>query len=74
MIEFRVDGMTCGHCVSAVTRAVKSVDLAAGTVSVEGSGSPEALSRAIGEAGYPAYVPGAQLPKAARKSGGCCAA
>ena len=26
MIEFRVEGMTCGHCVSAVTRAVKAVD------------------------------------------------
>lgn len=26
MIELHVDGMTCGHCVSAVTRAVKSVD------------------------------------------------
>ncbi len=26
MIELRVDGMTCGHCVSAVTGAVKSVD------------------------------------------------
>ena len=26
MIELRVEGMTCGHCVSAVTRAVKALD------------------------------------------------
>ena len=28
MIEFNVDDMTCGHCVSTVTRAVKEVDAA----------------------------------------------
>ncbi len=26
MIELTVNDMTCGHCVSRVTRAVKSVD------------------------------------------------
>lgn len=60
MIELKVDGMTCNHCVHAVTRAVKSVDPAAdvrvdletGKVRVDGQGSAEALSRAIREAGY----------------------
>lgn len=60
MIELKVDGMTCNHCVHTVTRAVKSVDpgadvrvdLAGGTVSVQSQGSAEALSRAIQEAGY----------------------
>jgi len=62
MIELKVDGMTCNHCVHAVTRAVKSVDPAAdvrvdletGKVQVDGQGSAEVLSRAIREAGYSA--------------------
>lgn len=62
MIELRVEGMTCGHCVSAVTRAVKAVDpqadvqvdLGTGKVRVEGRSSAEALGKAIADAGYPA--------------------
>ncbi len=34
MLEFRVDGMTCGGCARAVTNAVRSVDDAA-TVQVD---------------------------------------
>ena len=82
MIELRVEGMTCGHCVSAVTRAVKEidpaanvqVDLGAGRVRVEGRSSGDALSKAIAEAGYPAAPAGAQAPAVARRTGGCCAA
>ncbi|WP_199032140.1 heavy-metal-associated domain-containing protein, partial [Ralstonia sp. ASV6] len=29
MTTFSVEGMSCGHCVSAVTRAVQQVDAAA---------------------------------------------
>lgn len=62
MIELSVQGMTCGHCVSAVTRAVKTVDpeadvqvdLGTGRVRVEGRSSAEALGKAIADAGYPA--------------------
>ena len=82
MIELRVTGMTCGHCVSAVTRAVKAVDpeanvqvdLGAGRVRVDGRSSADALGKAIAEAGYPASPAGAQAPAAARKTGGCCGA
>ena len=82
MIELRVDGMTCGHCVSAVTRAVKAVDsdanvevdLGTGKVRVDGRSTAEALGKAIAEAGYPAAPAGAQAPAAARSKGGCCAA
>ena len=28
MIEFTVNDMTCGHCASTITRAVKEVDAA----------------------------------------------
>ena len=59
---YRVDGMTCGHCVNAVTSEITKlagvagvdVDLETGKVSVT-SGAPldrEALRAAVDEAGY----------------------
>jgi copper chaperone len=62
MIELNVEGMTCNHCVKAVTRAVQSVDpgaevdvdLESGKVRVKGQGSADTLSRVINEAGYKA--------------------
>jgi copper chaperone len=57
---FDVQGMTCGHCVRAVTQAVKGVDaaaevkvdLAGGKVEVQSGQPREALARAIEEEGY----------------------
>ena len=63
MIELNVERMTCGHCVSAVTQAVKSVDpeadvqvdLEARRVRIDGGrSSADAVSRALAGAGYPA--------------------
>lgn len=59
MLQFKVEGMSCGHCVKAVTKAVESVepgakvdiDLASGQVNVA-SGQTQAISAAIEEAGY----------------------
>jgi copper chaperone len=59
-IEFNVEGMSCQHCVSAVTNAIRErdsaanvrVDLAAGKVAVESSASVETLKDAIDDAGY----------------------
>ena len=60
MTEFIVNDMTCGHCASTITRAVKEVDSGA-TVDIDldkkmvriGSGKPAAdLLEAIQEAGY----------------------
>jgi copper chaperone len=59
-IEFNVEGMSCQHCVSAVTNAIRErdaaadvrVDLAAGKVAVESSVSVETLKDAIDDAGY----------------------
>lgn len=56
----KVEGMTCGHCVSTVKAAVGSVpgveevevDLAAGTVTTTGTPSEQAVTQAISEAGY----------------------
>lgn len=78
MIELNVNGMTCGHCVSAVTRAIKSVDpqadvqvdLASKRVRVEGRSSGGELMQALEAAGYPAAPAGTHAPAAARK-GGC---
>ncbi|WP_059410931.1 heavy-metal-associated domain-containing protein [Cupriavidus basilensis] len=61
MIQFQVEGMSCGHCVGAITRAVQAVDPAAKVsadipaqaVTVEATASTEALRAAIEEAGYP---------------------
>ena len=57
---FQVQGMSCGHCVGAVTQAVKSVDpqaevkvdLASGKVEVQTGGDHAAIARAIEEEGY----------------------
>lgn len=65
MVELKVSGMTCNHCVMAVTRAVKEidpaaevrVDLAAGTVAVEGKAAAGQLAAAITEAGYEVLAP-----------------
>ena len=60
MVTIEVEGMSCGHCASAISRAVASVDpaakvevdLAARQVKVNGSASPDVLCAAIREAGY----------------------
>lgn len=60
MQVFSVEGMTCGHCVRAVTQAVQSqdpaaevkVDLAAKQVSVQSQLSAEVIAGLIREEGY----------------------
>ena len=59
---FTVTGMTCSHCVAAVTEEVTKidgvtnldVDLASGAVTVESAGpvDPAAFADAVEEAGY----------------------
>lgn len=57
---FQVQGMTCGHCVGAVTNAVKSVDpraevkidLATGKVEVQSQQDHASIAKAIEEEGY----------------------
>ncbi|WP_250451755.1 cation transporter [Caballeronia sp. ATUFL_M2_KS44] len=60
MTEFNVQGMSCQHCVAAVTRSIQEidpkaqvrVDLEKGKVAVESTQSEAALKEAIDEAGY----------------------
>lgn len=62
MPSFDVRGMSCGHCVKAVTEAINDidpaarveVDLAAGRVEVESVQPAPAIARAIVDAGYEA--------------------
>ncbi|MBK5003252.1 heavy-metal-associated domain-containing protein [Pseudomonas sp. S31] len=62
MQVFNVQGMTCGHCVKAVTRAVQEqdaearveVDLAGQQVKVQSSLAADVLLAAIREEGYQA--------------------
>jgi copper chaperone CopZ len=59
---FTVTGMTCAHCVAAVTEEVSqldgvkgvAVDLATGTVTVQSEGpvDPVAFAAAVDAAGY----------------------
>ena len=59
---YTVTGMTCGHCVSAVTTEISAidgvgdvrVDLSSGAVTVTSAGplSDEAVRAAVDEAGY----------------------
>ncbi len=62
-VELKVDGMTCDHCVRAVTEAISGVagvtgadvDLEAGGAMVTGEGIDlEAVVAAITEEGYEA--------------------
>jgi copper chaperone len=66
MQRFNVQGMTCGHCVKAVTTAIKDkdstaivqVDLPTGEVIVESDLTAEQVIGLIGEEGYQAQVAG----------------
>jgi copper chaperone len=58
--EFKVQGMTCGHCVKAVTQAVQrldsaavvSVELESGKVVINSDVARERLEEAIRDEGY----------------------
>ncbi|TKC77281.1 heavy-metal-associated domain-containing protein [Trinickia terrae] len=60
MIEFQVEGMSCQHCASAVTKAIQAhdatarvqVDLERGRVVIESGQAASVLQAAIDDAGY----------------------
>jgi copper chaperone len=60
MYQFNVPDMTCGHCVSTITKAVKSEDLKAKVeinlgqhlVKIESALSQDEIAQQITEAGY----------------------
>ena len=85
MNTFEVKDMTCGHCVSTITQAVKAldgraevqVDLATHRVEIKASDIPAARwSELIQQAGYsPVAVPAGAPPATAGQAPGrkgCC--
>ena len=73
MEQYNVTGMSCAACSARVEKAVSkvegvsscSVSLLTNSMGVEGSAAPEAIIRAVEEAGY-----GASLKGSAKKSAG----
>ena len=83
MTTFQVDDMTCGHCISVITKAIKgvdanasvSIDLASHRVNIASGTNAATLSAAIKQAGYtatPLPNPVAQPVAAQPKRSGCC--
>ena len=84
MVTFEVPDMTCGHCVSSITRAVHALDpdakltadLATHRVQIEPGASDKAgLLSAVREAGFtPGPVEDATSPteRSVARSGCCC--
>lgn len=81
MIAFEVNDMTCGHCVSTITKALKStdrdakvtIDLAKHLVMVEPTeANSQMLCDAIAEAGYTPVPVEAATVDASAQGGTCC--
>ena len=85
MNTFEVNDMTCGHCVGAITKAVKAaapganvrVDLATHRVTIDGAEVDSIrLGNAIKDAGYTPVVVddvnGNSSKAATPARGGCC--
>jgi copper chaperone len=82
MQTFRVEDMTCGHCVGTITKAIKAadqdakvtVDLAQHLVMVEPTeADAQQLRDAITQAGYtPVPVEAATVVAKPTQVGGCC--
>ncbi len=64
MLKLSVPDMSCGHCVKAITEAVKAVDATASvtpdlgskTVSVETLAESGKILKSLDDAGYPATI------------------
>ena len=79
MVTFQVNDMTCGHCASAIAKAVAAVDKSAHVevdipgkrVRVSGAASVMDLTDAIRDAGYTPQEVQAEPAGAARAASGC---
>ena len=79
MLRYQVDDITCGHCVQAITQAVKAVDasadvkvdLATKSVDVTTQAQAEAIAGAIRQAGYTPVVAVVDA-QVASTPGSCC--
>jgi copper chaperone len=70
MVEFLVEGMSCGHCVNVVTEAIHTldpvatvdVDLGTKRVRVASDVDPFLLSQTLKDAGYDPVPVGLPMP------------
>jgi copper chaperone len=81
MISFQVKDMTCGHCVSMITKAVHTVDPSASVTTELGqhlvniaspAANAQAMQAAITEAGYTPVAAAAQIPSEPTPSASDC--
>ena len=79
-ITLSIDGMSCGHCVQAVTKVLSAVpgvqvnSEAVGTARIEakdGWAAGQAVA-ALEAAGYPARAMAREAPQSSKPAGGCC--
>ena len=67
-----ISGMSCGHCVAAVTSAleavpdvrVRNVSIGSATIELEGTATPDRAISAVREAGYEAALATSAEPNA----------
>ena len=60
MLQFQVEDMTCGHCASTITKAIKEIAPTAAVtilldqhlVKVDTEANPDTIMSAIRDAGY----------------------
>jgi len=79
-ITLSIDGMSCEHCVQAVTKAlsavpgvqVRSVAVGSAAIKTTDASAAEKAALALEEAGYPARVTVGAPLTALKTSGGCC--
>jgi len=81
MFAFEVNDMTCGHCASTITKAVKTIDPGADVqidqgrhlVSVATTSDAGVVLKAIADAGYtPALVSTPKTDAPTARRGSCC--
>lgn len=80
IITLSIDGMSCGHCVQAVTKALSALpgvrvrSVAIGTAQIEaddGAAASQAVT-ALQATGYPARATASEATAVAKSGGGCC--
>ncbi|GMV26723.1 MAG: hypothetical protein AMXMBFR58_27540 [Phycisphaerae bacterium] len=79
-LTLSIDGMSCGHCVQTVTKAlsgvpgvkVYSVALGSAEIDAEVSNAANDAIAALGDAGYQATVARRASVASPARAGGCC--
>ncbi len=80
IITLSIDGMSCGHCVKAVTKSLSEVpgvqvkSVAVGTALIEAKDESVAAQAmaALEAAGYPTRATTSAAPASGKVSRGCC--